>query len=310
MTDSDRPEGHSVPVLLPRHALVLCLMAAVAMVLVGLLASQLLGGPAAGGHGKITRQAAGTPLELPSPVWFIGATAAGELSVGLVVVAAWAAWRSRHLASLGPGAVRAFLSVLIPVGRPSALMTLGATLLAISLAPFAELAARWVQGMFHINATSGDMLERIVRTAGTGEFGWMLLSLAVLPALVEEVLFRGVVFAAFARDSLKEALLVSSLLFAAFHLDPTQVAGTFLLGLAFGLGRLCSGTIVTSVLAHALYNGFVLTTLRFGTPGPVNDARAVSVPALGVGAVGSLLGLWLLLGGTFGSRARPPRSSG
>ncbi|MBN1611180.1 MAG: CPBP family intramembrane metalloprotease, partial [Polyangiaceae bacterium] len=279
--------------LLPRHALVLCLIAAVVMVLVGVLASELAGSPAAGGQAQGPATGAGPAV--PPPSWFIWATAAGELSVGLVVIGAWVAWR-KHLASLGAAAARAYLSVLIPTGRPSVRSALGALVLAISAAPLAELAARWVQAMLHISATSGDVVAHIVHTAGRAEFGWMLLSLALLPALVEEVLFRGVVFAAFATESLKEALLVSSLLFAAFHLDPSQMAGTFLLGLAFGLARLRSATVVTSVLAHALYNAFILLTLRFGTTGPDDDAAAVSGTSLGAGFVGLLLGLWLLFG--------------
>jgi membrane protease YdiL (CAAX protease family) len=310
MTDSDRPKGRSVPVLLPRHALVLCLMAAAAMVLVGVLAGELAGSPPAAGHGQGPRSAAGAAPELPAPSLFIWVTAASELSVGLVVLVAWGAWRRRHLLGLGPAAARAFLSALIPAGRPSARMTLGTLLLGISLAPFAELAARWVQALLQMSVSSGDVVARIVQTVGRAEFGWMLVSLAVLPAVVEEVLFRGVVFAAFARNSLKEALGVSSLLFAAFHLDPTQMAGTFLIGLAFGLGRLRSGTVVTSVVAHALYNAFVLFTLRFGTPGAGDDAAAVSVTSLGAGALGSLLGLWLLLGRASPQGARPPSSSG
>ena len=310
MTDSVRPKGRSVPVLLPRHALLLCLVAAVAMVVVGVVSHELAGSPGAAGHGQGSPSGAGAAPELPPPSWFIWATAAGELSVGLVVVAAWAFWWSRYLVSLGPAAARAFLSVLIPTGRPSARTTLGAVLLAISSAPFAELVARWVQAMLHISVSSGDVVARVVQSASRVEFGGMLLSLAVLPAVVEEVLFRGVVFAAFARDSLKEAVLVSSLLFAAFHLDPTQMAGTVLLGLAFGLGRLCSGTVVAGVLAHALYNAFVLLALRVGTTPPGNDASAVSVPALGVGAVGALLGIWLLFGRSLRSRAAPPGASG
>jgi membrane protease YdiL (CAAX protease family) len=308
MTDSDRPQGRSVPVLLPRHALALCLIAAVVMVLVGVLANGVAGAPAPSGQDHGPRPPAGG-TELPAASWFIWATAASELSVGLVVFAAWAAWRSRYLSSLGPAAARAFRSALIPTGRPSGRMTLGAVVLAVSAAPFAELAARWVQAMLHITATSGDVVARLVQSAGRAEFGGMVLSLAVLPALVEEVLFRGVVFAAFARESLKDALVVSSLAFSAFHLDPTQMAGTFLLGLVFGLARLRSGTVVTSVLAHALYNAFVLSMLRLDTAPPGDDVAAISVAALGAGALGSLLGFWLLVGRPFVSRVAPPNSS-
>lgn len=293
MTDPDRRDRLDVPVLLPRHALLLCLFAGGAMILAGILANGL-------GQGFAVSQGPGPAsgpeaLPVPSPAWFIWATGASELAVGLAMAVAWLVWRSSHLVGLGPTAVRAFLTRLVPAGRPSARVAIGALLLALSVAPFADLAARWAQLLLGIHDTSGDIVARIVQMSGRAEFVVMLVTLAVLPALVEELLFRGVVFGAFARKSGTEALLVSSLLFAAFHLDPTQAAGTFLLGLAFGFARLCSGTLLTSVFAHALYNAFVLFILRFGAHVPTDPASSVSAAPLVVGAVGSCLGVWLLL---------------
>jgi len=182
-------------------------------------------------------------------------------------------------------------------------MVVGAVVLAVSAAPFAELAARLVQQGLQSTDTSGDIVARAIQSSGHAEFVLMLATLALLPAVVEEVLFRGVVFAAFARQSLSQAWLGSSLLFAAFHLEPTQVAGTFCVGLAFGLARLRSGSLVTSTVAHASYNAFILCTLRFGTvagePGP-----AASAVSLAVGGVGAALGTWLLFRTPYASRSR------
>jgi len=94
-----------------------------------------------------------------------------------------------------------------------------------------------------------------------------LLTLAIIPAICEEMFFRG-----FLMNSLlgklhrwKKALLVSTFLFAAFHVVVDQsltlerFPATFLLGFVLGCIRLSSGSLFPGIVMHAISNGVLLS---------------------------------------------------
>jgi len=88
-----------------------------------------------------------------------------------------------------------------------------------------------------------------------------LVVLALLPAIGEELLFRGV----FARSLTRLpviAILGSAALFSIYHLVPAQMLGTFPLGLALGLLAVRSGSIVPGMIAHLFNNATVLVVER------------------------------------------------
>jgi membrane protease YdiL (CAAX protease family) len=88
-----------------------------------------------------------------------------------------------------------------------------------------------------------------------------LLVLALLPAIGEELLFRGVFARSLARLPII-AVVVSAALFSLYHTVPAQMLGTFPLGLALGLLAVRSGSIVPGMIAHFLNNATVLVVER------------------------------------------------
>ena len=78
--------------------------------------------------------------------------------------------------------------------------------------------------------------------------------LAVLPAVVEEIAFRGILMQSLRRFGDGFALLVSSLLFGMFHLNMVQAPYAFLLGLWFGYLVLRTGSLRISMILHACIN--------------------------------------------------------
>jgi membrane protease YdiL (CAAX protease family) len=136
------------------------------------------------------------------------------------------------------------------------------------------------------------VLGAVQGASGLGLVG-LILALALVPAVVEETLFRGAITACFARSRL-EAILVPSLLFGAFHLEPQQAAATAVLGVAFGLGRLYTGSLLPPMFAHAFYNMAVILLMRYvGASAEPHVAWQLVVG----GAVVFTIGLWLLRGG-------------
>ena len=130
-----------------------------------------------------------------------------------------------------------------------------------------------------------------------GELAEALAVVVLVPGVVEELAFRGFVFAGlcFYRGP-QVALFASSLLFAAFHLDPWHFPAVFLLGLAFGALVWLTHSIYPAILAHMINNLVSLVGLNlqthFGIEPFAGDAaaRAMLVVAAAVSlAVGLVL---------------------
>ena len=93
-------------------------------------------------------------------------------------------------------------------------------------------------------------------------FGWLVLALilmAVLPAIFEELVFRGMILNGL-RKGMGDvcALIFSSLMFALIHGSIQQFIYPFLLGLVLGWLAMRTGSTFTSMLVHFLNNAIVL----------------------------------------------------
>jgi membrane protease YdiL (CAAX protease family) len=88
---------------------------------------------------------------------------------------------------------------------------------------------------------------------------WLLLAGIVVAPIVEELFFRGFVYAGLAqRYSWRKAALISSALFALIHLQPLAIVPIFLLGYLFAYLYERSKSIWPAVLMHVITNGLGL----------------------------------------------------
>ena len=89
---------------------------------------------------------------------------------------------------------------------------------------------------------------------------WVFLSIVVLGPIVEEILFRGIIFKVLEHlNKSWVAVFISALLFGIWHGQPVQMGYTFIAGLVFGLARLYSGGILLPIFIHIINN--LLSTL-------------------------------------------------
>jgi hypothetical protein len=96
----------------------------------------------------------------------------------------------------------------------------------------------------------------------------LLVGGAVLAPLVEEIYFRGFVFAGLRqRWSWQKAALISAGLFALVHFIPTSVIPIFILGFIFALLYQVSGSIWPAILMHMLTNTLALSAAYFLSQG-------------------------------------------
>src|SRR5262249_37933999 len=149
---------------------------------------------------------------LSDPKWFAGATLAVELSL-LAVVGAWI-W-----------VLKPNLAQVLPIRMPTVRHVLGALLLVFGAAPLASVAAEVVFRLVGDNPAAADLVGMTAPRASPAELALLIQALAFMPALAEEAMFRGLITAAFTR-SRAMAVILPSVMFGAFHLEPTQAAGT------------------------------------------------------------------------------------
>ncbi|MCH2136118.1 MAG: CPBP family glutamic-type intramembrane protease [Phycisphaerales bacterium] len=120
----------------------------------------------------------------------------------------------------------------------------------------------WVQGEPPDPVAHG-VLEQLV-SAGPSQWAWSLLLLvALIPPLLEEVLYRGLVQESLRRSSFGRAkgawrcIILTSALFVFMHLGAVEVhalPGLFVLSLGFGWVQAQTGRLAAAVTMHMLFN--------------------------------------------------------
>ena len=106
---------------------------------------------------------------------------------------------------------------------------------------------------------------------GIGEMGAqsifiLFISVAIVAPLSEEIFFRGFVLPGLVkRFGVGRSLLLSSLVFGLFHIDPGAIVPTFALGLALGWVYLKTGSIWPAMFAHGLHNTVAVLIAKYVT---------------------------------------------
>jgi membrane protease YdiL (CAAX protease family) len=91
-----------------------------------------------------------------------------------------------------------------------------------------------------------------------------ILLVGIVPAFVEEMLFRGVILNGFKGNySQKKAIIISSLLFGIIHLNPWQFVTAFIIGIISAWICLKIESIILSIYIHLFNNMVTVFVLRF-----------------------------------------------
>ena len=111
------------------------------------------------------------------------------------------------------------------------------------------------------------------------EFLFGILSIALIPGICEEYLFRGVLQKNFylISKNIHTAVWLSAFFFSALHLQFYGFFPRMLLGVLFGYIYYWSGSIVYPMIAHIFNNFFSLTVFYFSQKGLLNENFEVSV---------------------------------
>ena len=138
--------------------------------------------------------------------------------------------------------------------------SLGVVLLGALLVILASGVLKF--GLFHFAYDySAYLLYGSSITLSAGSFGGtvlMVLSLAIVPAITEEIVFRGIVMKEYKPCGSVFSMLFSAVLFAFVHFDLRQFPIYVALGMLVGWIAYITRSVWAAVIVHAVYNVYVI----------------------------------------------------
>ncbi len=117
------------------------------------------------------------------------------------------------------------------------------------LMPF-MFAASALSSFFFFNRMSGVVSSGVSTSAILS-----LFSFALIPAVLEELMFRGLIQTGYKNVPFFMAAWVNGLFFGIFHKDPQQLIYAFALGVFFSFIVYWTNSIYSAILSHMLFNG-------------------------------------------------------
>ena len=136
------------------------------------------------------------------------------------------------------------------VAKISPLTTFFTVLFAFCIIPLVSFI-NMISSLFVENGVS----ETLTRTVESNSLIVNLLVIALLPAVVEEIIFRGLIFNGYKKRNPFKAALLSALLFGLIHMNINQFSYAFVIGILFALLTYVTGSVIPSIIAHFIVNG-------------------------------------------------------
>jgi sodium transport system permease protein len=138
-----------------------------------------------------------------------------------------------------------------------------AVLLAVVLHPMANFMQTFVSDLYKINESVKPALMHMQELLQQSSFWQLVLLIAVVPAICEELAFRGFILSGFRHMGHKwRAILYTAVLFALTHGVLQQSLIACLLGVVLGFLAVQSGSILPGVVFHVVHNTLALANSR------------------------------------------------
>ena len=128
---------------------------------------------------------------------------------------------------------------------------------------------------------------------------------AFLPGLVEEILFRGVLYSRLRKANPIKGILLSALLFGIAHMNFQQFSYAFFLGIVFGCLLEATDSIFATITAHMIFNGssilltYAISKVSLFGVNNLDTANTVTVSSIiasiPVALIGLILSIFLLV---------------
>jgi membrane protease YdiL (CAAX protease family) len=120
--------------------------------------------------------------------------------------------------------------------------------------------------------------QEIFSSGGVVFFLLTVLGVALMPALAEEFLFRGYVQSRLLRAwPAWGAILTSSVLFAAAHMDPIQSLGVLPIGIWMGIVAFRTNSLLPAIACHLVNNTYALVAMRLASTFADQDPEKIDL---------------------------------
>lgn len=127
--------------------------------------------------------------------------------------------------------------------------------------------------MMDTEEQAGEMIQAFLSNGSIGGLLFNLFMIAVIPAIGEELFFRAVLIRLF-REWFKNvhvAVLVSSLVFSALHMQFYGFLPRFFLGMILGYLFVWSGSLWVPVIVHFINNGLAVLAMYLYNRGAIDS---------------------------------------
>ncbi len=151
-------------------------------------------------------------------------------------------------------------------------------LLSLTLRPAAGFISQLSQLFFY------DMTTSSITSGVTQNFPIMLITTALLPGIIEELIFRGVVYSGLRKANPIKGIFLSALFFGIAHMNFQQFCYAFFLGIVFGFIVEASDSIFSSMIMHITFNGsslgFTYLIYKFDTLSKLMETQNIQGSSL------------------------------
>ncbi len=132
----------------------------------------------------------------------------------------------------------------------------------LTIVPFVLLISLVMNNLIDNQNGSNPLLEIVLNNNNYFSFILLFVTTTIIAPLFEETIFRGVLLPTLSRDfGIIVGIIVSAFIFALAHLSLGEMPPLFVLGIGLGITRIASGSLLSSVIMHSLWNGLTFLNL-------------------------------------------------
>jgi len=132
----------------------------------------------------------------------------------------------------------------------------------LTIVPFVLLISLVMNILIDNQNGSNPLLEIVLNNKNYLSFLILFLTTTLLAPLFEEIIFRGILLPTLSRYfGTILSIIVSAFIFALAHLSLGEMPPLFILGIGLGITRVASGSLLSSVIMHSLWNGMTFLNL-------------------------------------------------
>ena len=132
----------------------------------------------------------------------------------------------------------------------------------LMIIPFVLLVSLIMNSLIDNQNGSNPLLEIVLNNNNYLSFILLFLTTTLLAPLFEEIIFRGILLPILSRDfGIILGISISAFIFALAHLSISEMPPLLVLGIGLGITRIVSGSLLSSVIMHSLWNGLTFLNL-------------------------------------------------